>query len=80
MVLVAAIGNTSQVCDPSLVSYALEQEEMLRSHDYQHKCIELFGKIYALVPSYKFRKELSDLSDQLSKTTFFLNCSLSTNA
>ena len=38
MVSVAASGNTSLVCDPSLVSYALEQPEMLRSHDYKHKC------------------------------------------
>ena len=34
----AAIGNTSWVCDPSLASYALEQPEMLRSPDYKHKC------------------------------------------
>ena len=32
MVSVAAI----EVCDPSLESYALEQAEMLRSHDYKH--------------------------------------------
>ena len=38
MVLVAASGNTSWVCDPSLASYALEQPEMLRSPDYKHKC------------------------------------------
>ena len=38
MVSVAASGNTSKVCDPSLVSYALEQPEMLRSPDYRHKC------------------------------------------
>ena len=37
MISVAAIGNTSWVCDPSLVSYALEQPEMLRSHDYKHR-------------------------------------------
>ena len=36
MVSVAASGSTS--CDPSLVSYALEQPEMLRSPDYRHKC------------------------------------------
>ena len=34
----AASGNTSWVCDPSLVSCALEQPEMLRSPDYKHKC------------------------------------------
>ena len=38
MVLVAASGNTSWLCDPSLMSYALEQPEMLRSPDYKHKC------------------------------------------
>ena len=38
MVLVAASDNTSWVCDPSLVSYALEQPEMLRSPNYEHKC------------------------------------------
>ena len=38
MVLVAASGSTSWVCDPSLESYALEQPEMLRSPDYRHKC------------------------------------------
>ena len=38
MVLVAASDNTSWVCEPSLVSYALEQPEMLRSPDYKHKC------------------------------------------
>ena len=37
MVSVAASGNTSWVCDPSLVSYALEQPEMLRSPDYSYK-------------------------------------------
>ena len=38
MVSVAASGSTSWVCDLSLVSYPLEQPEMLRSHDYRHKC------------------------------------------
>ena len=38
MVLVAASGNTSWGCYPSLVSYALEQPERLRSPDYRHKC------------------------------------------
>ena len=36
MISVAAIGNTSWICDPSLVLYALEQPEMLRSHNYKH--------------------------------------------
>ena len=35
---VAASGNTSWVYNHSLVSYALEQPEMLRSPDYRHKC------------------------------------------
>ena len=35
MVSVAASGNISWVCYPSLVSYALEQPEMLRSPDYK---------------------------------------------
>ena len=35
MVSVAASGNTSWVYDPSLVSYALEQPERLRSPDYR---------------------------------------------
>ena len=30
--------KTSWVCDPSSESYALEQPEMLRSHDYKYKC------------------------------------------
>ena len=38
MVSVAASGNTLWVYDPSLVSYALDQPEMLRSPDYRHKC------------------------------------------
>ena len=38
MVSLAASGDTSWVCDPSLVSYALEQPEMLRTPDYKHKC------------------------------------------
>ena len=38
MVSVAASGSTSWVCDPSLVSYASEQPERLRSPDYRHKC------------------------------------------
>ena len=36
MVSVAESGNTSWVCDPSFVSYALERPEMLRGHDYKH--------------------------------------------
>ena len=31
--------KTSWVCDPSSESYALEQPEMLRSHDYNYKCM-----------------------------------------
>ena len=42
MVSVAAKGNTLWVCDPSLVSYALEQPEMLRSPDYSCKCCAQF--------------------------------------
>ena len=38
MVLVAASDNTSWVCDPSLVSYELEQPEMLKSPDYMYIC------------------------------------------
>ena len=38
MVSVAASGSTSWVCDPSLESYVLEQPEMLRNHEYRHKC------------------------------------------
>ena len=34
----AASGNSSWVCDPSLESYALEQPEMLRIPDYKLKC------------------------------------------
>ena len=36
MVSVAASGNISWVCDPSLVSYAFERPEMPRSPDYKH--------------------------------------------
>ena len=35
MIAVAAVENTSCVCDPSLLSYALEQPELLNSHDYK---------------------------------------------
>ena len=35
MVSVAESGHTLLVCDPSLESYALEQPEMPRSHDYK---------------------------------------------
>ena len=38
MVSVAARGKVSWVCDPSLLSYALKQPDMLRSPDYKHKC------------------------------------------
>ena len=38
MVSLAPSGNKSWVCDPDLVSYALEQPKMLRIHDYRHKC------------------------------------------
>ena len=38
MVSEAASGNTSWVCDPSFVSYALEKPERLRSPDYRDKC------------------------------------------
>ena len=37
MVSVASSGNTLWICDPCLVSFALELLEMLRSHDYRHK-------------------------------------------
>ena len=36
MVSVAASGNISWVCDPSLVSYTFKQPEMPRSKDYKH--------------------------------------------
>ena len=36
MISVAEIGNTYWVCDPRLVSYALEQPEMLKSHEYKN--------------------------------------------
>ena len=42
MVSLAASGDTSWVCDPSLVSYALEQPEMLRSPDYSSKLCAQF--------------------------------------
>ena len=31
-------GCTSQVCDPSQVSYVLKQSEKLRSYEYNYKC------------------------------------------
>ena len=57
MVSVAAIGNKSWVCDPSLESYALEQPEMLRSPDYKHKCHAPF-KCAPTV--YTYLKKLKD--------------------
>ena len=38
MISVAAIGNTSWVCEPIFESFALEHPEMLRSPDYGHTC------------------------------------------
>ena len=55
MVSVAASGSTSWVCDPSLESYALEQPEMLRNHDYRHKCHAPFKcapAVFALFTSH----------------------------
>ena len=42
MISVAAIGNTSWVCDPRLVSYALEQAERLISHVRANKVVHNF--------------------------------------
>ena len=42
--------------------------------------LECLVKNYAIVLRDKFKKEVSDLSDQLTKTVSFLNWSLSTNA
>ena len=39
MVSVAASGITSWIYDPSLVLYALEQPEMLRSNDHKHSIV-----------------------------------------
>ena len=52
MVSVAAKGNTSWVCDPSLMSYALEQPEMLRSPDYVRKCHVYYN--ISVRPLYKY--------------------------
>ena len=38
MVSVVASGDISWVCDPSLLSYELEQPEMLKSPDYTCIC------------------------------------------
>ena len=54
MVSDAASGNISWVCDPSLESYALEQPEMLGSHDYKHKCCaqkQCAPTVYSMVNS-----------------------------
>ena len=40
MISVAAIGNTSEVCDHRLMSYALEQAERLISHARLTHCID----------------------------------------
>ena len=39
MISGAFIGNTSWVCDPSLVSYAFEQLEIFKSYDYKHSYV-----------------------------------------
>ena len=52
MVSVAASGSPS--CDPRLVSYALEQPEILRSPDCKHKCHA--QKQYAATVSCKLLK------------------------
>ena len=69
MVSVAASGSTSWVCDPSLVSYELEQPEILRSPDYWHKCHAPFK--CAPTVSYKFLKtDLYTVYTYLRKRTF----------
>ena len=52
MVSVAASGNTSWVCDPSLVSYELEQPEMLRSYDYKHSNVMHNFSVHSLYNIY----------------------------
>ena len=49
----APIGNTSWVCDPKWVSYALEQAERLLSHTRAKKVVHIF----ALNPLYSLLKE-----------------------
>ena len=56
MVSVATSGNTSWVCDPSLVSYPLEQPEMLRSHDYKHSNVMHKSSLRPLYPHMKDTK------------------------
>ena len=43
MISVAAMVNTSWVCDPRLVSYALEQAERLISHARANKVVHNFA-------------------------------------
>ena len=43
MISVAAMVNTSWVCDPSLVSCALEQAERLISHARANKVVHNFA-------------------------------------
>ena len=53
MVLVAASGNKSWVCDPILESYALEQPEMLRSPNYRNKCHAPFKCAPTVLPNHQ---------------------------
>ena len=63
MISVAPIDNTSLVCDPKWVSYALEQAERLVSHDRAKKVLHnfawnpLYNKVmhnFAWTPLYIF--------------------------
>ena len=56
MVSVSVSGNISWVCDPSYVSYALEQPEMLISHDYKHKCHAQFQSAHTVWEYAKCKK------------------------
>ena len=55
MISLAAIVNTSCLWDPSWVSYALEQQKMLRSHNYMSTN---FMYNYSVRPLYVKLKEL----------------------
>ena len=54
MVSVAASGITSWICDPSLVLYALEQPEMLRSHDHKNSIVMHNFSVLPLYVNYRF--------------------------
>ena len=54
MFSVAESGHTLLVCDPSLESYALEQPEMPRSHNYMYSNVMHNFSVRPLYTGYEW--------------------------